>query len=72
MHARAQVEGSDDLNRDVLKGDTASVEIPALDFSMEGGAEAGEAQETLAREDTPRSSRRNGLKRQCYLLSHSM
>ncbi|CDJ37204.1 zinc-finger protein ZPR1, putative [Eimeria tenella] len=35
------VEGHDDLNRDVLKGDTATVEIPSLDFSMEGGAEAG-------------------------------
>lgn len=36
------MEDSDDLNRDVLKGDTASVEIPCLEFSMEGGAEAGE------------------------------
>ncbi|XP_026192528.1 zinc finger protein ZPR1 [Cyclospora cayetanensis] len=35
------VSDSGDLNRDVLKGDTASVEIPSLDFSMEGGAEAG-------------------------------
>ncbi|KAL8274954.1 hypothetical protein Esti_001154 [Eimeria stiedai] len=36
-----RVTGSDDLNRDVLKSDMASVEIPCLEFSMEGGAQAG-------------------------------
>ncbi|KAL8439634.1 hypothetical protein Efla_004542 [Eimeria flavescens] len=36
-----KVEGNEDLNRDVLKSDVASIEIPSLDFSMEGGAEAG-------------------------------
>ncbi|KAL8449370.1 hypothetical protein Emag_003615 [Eimeria magna] len=36
-----KVTDSDDLNRDVLKSDMATVEIPSLEFSMEGGAQAG-------------------------------
>ncbi|KAL8450954.1 hypothetical protein Emed_002253 [Eimeria media] len=35
-----KVTGSEDLNRDVLKSDMATVEIPSLEFSMEGGAQA--------------------------------
>ncbi|CBZ55643.1 hypothetical protein NCLIV_060680 [Neospora caninum Liverpool] len=36
------VETAEDLNRDVLKSDTAIVEIPSLDFSMRGGVQGGE------------------------------
>ncbi|PFH37589.1 ZPR1 zinc finger domain-containing protein [Besnoitia besnoiti] len=36
------VENAEDLNRDVLKSDTAVVEIPSLDFSMQGGVQGGE------------------------------
>ncbi|EPR63995.1 ZPR1 zinc finger domain-containing protein [Toxoplasma gondii GAB2-2007-GAL-DOM2] len=36
------VETAEDLNRDVLKSDTAVVEIPSLDFSMRGGVQGGE------------------------------
>ncbi|PHJ23963.1 zpr1 zinc finger domain-containing protein [Cystoisospora suis] len=37
-----KVESAEDMNRDVLKSDAATVSLPSLDFSMQGGGQGGE------------------------------